>query len=402
MTGIRPFRGAVVRQVVAHDVVSPAYDALTITQRRAFRDEHPHSYLHITRSAQDEPDASTVDNATLVARGRAALEKILDAKLFETHGDPALYVYRLRLAGHEQLGLVCEVPGDYYSTVSLAHEATQPERAALLAEHFTTVRAASSPVACAVRDDGSLAAELKAASTSEPLLVVATEDGLQQAVWRVDDALVEQRLIDHLQHQPLFIIDGHHRSAAIDMLRKRGVTLPVLTAIFPEQSLSLVGFHRLIRPGPEVDPQEMMRRISRRFRVELTSDVATVASGSVAMFVHHQWHIVHFDEPPISGPAQVRLGSLDPVVLEREILRTIVDPMGGYDVTYMPDTEPFSVIVTTAEQQGRIPIFVPPVAISDMMAVAAGGEVMPPKSTYFTPKVRSGVFLRLLDDEVSS
>lgn len=398
MSGIRPFRGSVVRQVVAHDVVSPAYDALTVQQRRAFRTDHPNSYLHVTRSAQDESDADTVDNATLVARGRAALEKLLEQNLFDDHGGPAFYIYRLRLAGHQQTGLVCEIPGDYYSAVSLAHEATRSERAALLAEHFTTVRAASSPVACAVRDaDGTLESELKAASQSEPLLVVTTEDGLQQAVWRIDDVDLESRLIDTLQHQPLFIIDGHHRSAAIEHLHQQGETLPVLTAIFPEQSLSLVGFHRLLKLGSEIDSKEVLRRISRRFRVELTSDVTTVAAGSVALFLDETWYIVHFDEPPVGGSAQIRLGALDPVVLEREILRTIVGSMGTYDVSYMPDTEPFSVIVATAKSQGRIPLFVPPVAIDDMMAVAAGGEVMPPKSTYFMPKVRSGVFLRLLD-----
>lgn len=387
--------------MVAHDVVSPAYDALTVEQRRAFRADHPHSYLHVTRSAQDEADAATVDNATLVARGRAALEEIVAKELFADHGSPAFYVYRLRLAGHEQTGLICEIPADYYATVSLAHEATQPERAALLAEHFMTVKAASSPVACAVRDDGTLEAELTAASQSEPLLVVTTDDGLQQAVWRIEDPAAEDRLIDHMQHQPLFIIDGHHRSAAIDLLRSQGVRVPVLTAIFPEQSLSLVGFHRLVRPAPHVDQSELMRRISRRFRVELTSDVTTAEPGSVALFVQNEWHIVHFDERPVSGSAQVRLGSLDPVVLEREILQAILGPMGEFDVTYMPDTEPFAAIVAVAQDDGRIPIFVPPVAIGDMMAVATGGEIMPPKSTYFVPKVRSGVFLRLLDDELS-
>ena len=145
MTGLQPFRGQVVRQDSAHDVVSPAYDALSVTQRQQFRADHPLSYLHVTRSAEDEPDAATIDNATLVARGRAALERLLERELFVSHGAPAFYAYRLVDGAHAQCGLVCEVPSDYYRSVAKPHESTRAERADLLATHFLTVKAASSP-----------------------------------------------------------------------------------------------------------------------------------------------------------------------------------------------------------------------------------------------------------------
>ena len=398
MTGIHPFRGMLVRPDAAHDVVSPAYDAMGADQRRTFRAQHPHSYLHVTRSADDEPDAATVDNATLVQRGRVALEQLIDASLFEPVGDPALFMYRLIDDGHVQCGLVCEMPSEYYHSVARPHEATQAARAALLAEHFETVRAASSPVACAVRDDGSLEQQLnEVAQSSEPVLDFATDDGLRQSVWRVNDAGLAQRIATQLEGQALFIIDGHHRSEANRQMLAAGQSVPVLAAVFPEQSLRLVGFHRLVKLQPAVEVDEIIRRIGRRFRVETVSDVASVLPGRVAFVANGEWHVVWFDEPPIGGGAAIRLGSLDPVVLEREILRAIIGDEAIVDVTYAPDTDSFGAIVDQAKLEGRVPFFVPPVANEDMMAVAEGGEIMPAKSTYFTPKVRSGIFLRLLE-----
>lgn len=398
MTGLQPFRGQVVRQDSAHDVVSPAYDAMSVSQRQQFRAEHPSSYLHVTRSAEDEPDAATVDNATLVARGRAALERLIQRELFVTHGAPAFYVYRLVEGVHAQCGLVCEVPSEYYRSVSKPHEATSVERSDLLAEHFLTVKAASSPIACAVRDDGFLERELHAVTHAEPVLDITGDDGLQQTVWRINDVEAEHRIMDRLRGESLFIIDGHHRSAANQRLDDQGVSLPVLTTVFPEQALHLVGFHRLIRLHDDVDETDILHAIRRRFRIETVSDVATVAPSQVAMVLAGERHLIHFDERPIAGGALILLGSMDPVVVEREILEGIIGRFGSYQTAYTPDIEPFAVIEVEAADRGQIPIFVPPVAIEDMMAVAECGVIMPAKSTYFTPKVRSGVFLRIFDE----
>ena len=264
--------------------------------------------------------------------------------------------------------------------------------------HFLTVKAASSPIACAVRDDGSLERELHAVTHTEPVLDITGDDGLQQTVWRINDVEAEHRIMDRLRGEPLFIIDGHHRSAANQRLDSQGVSLPVLTTVFPEQSLHLVGFHRLLTLDDDVDQADILLAIQRRFRVETVSDVATVAPGQVAIVLGGERHLVHFDERPVEGGASILLGSLDPVVLEREVLESIVGRFGSYQTAYTPDIEPFAIIEAEAIAHDQIPIFVPPVAIEDMMAVAEGDVIMPAKSTYFTPKVRSGVFLRMFDE----
>lgn len=400
--GVGPFRGQIVRAEAADEVVSPAYDAMSVERRRAFRRENPLSYLHVTRSAEDEPDAETVDSATLARRGRASLETLIDRGCFGRPAEPAFYAYRLVEGSHTQTGVVCEVAGHHMARVGRPHEATQPGRTALLAEHFRVVRAASSPVACAVRDDGRLERLLDTVTSSRPMLDLRGTDDIRQSVWRIPDGADTARLRALLSNSSLYIIDGHHRSAALEQLRAEGIELPVLAAVFPEQSLYLVGFHRLLRLDDRIDAAEFLRRVARRFPIEETTALFTVAAGTIAMVVDGRWFRVHFDERPIRGGARIRLGSLDPVVLDREILRAIVGDGGPADITYTPDTRPFPEIVEDASAAGRIPIFVPPVSIDDMMAVADGGLIMPAKSTYFTPKVRSGLFLRRFEDQFGS
>lgn len=393
---VGPFRGLVVTADAAREVVSPAHDALTADRRRAHRAAHPDSYLHVTRAAEDEPDANTVDDATLVQRGRRSLERLLKHDRFAA-GAAAFYVYRLVDGGHAQCGVVCEFAPRHFLAHARPHEATRPERAALLSLHLAEVAASSSPIACAVADDGALERELQAVTVGSPILDLTGDDGVQQTVWRVDDQGIAERLTRLLAAETLFIIDGHHRSAAVRDLLERGIEVPVLVAIFPEQSLHLVGFHRLVALPPALTGGELVRRIRRRFRVETRPPLASVAAGQIAMVVEGQWLVVQFDEPPVAGGPLIRLGSLDPVVLEREILEAIIGAAGPFDITYVPDIDPFAMIAARAADEDRIPMFVPPVAIHDMMTVAEGGLILPAKSTYFTPKVRSGIFLRLFD-----
>ncbi|MEM7092988.1 MAG: DUF1015 family protein [Actinomycetota bacterium] len=399
MVAVRPFQGQIVRADRVGEVVSPAYDALTVAQRRQYRVDHPLCYLHVTRSAPDEDDADTVDNATLVRRGRAALERLLAADVLDAAGTPTLLVYELERGDHRQRGVVCEILGSEFRRAARPHEDTRPERAALLAEHFSHVRAASSPVACTIEVGARLAAALDTVGAESLVLEHEGGDGLIQRVWRVDHAATESEILASLANDDIYIIDGHHRAAANGQILDSGHDVPVLAAIFPPESLSLAGFHRLIRLPERLSEADLVKAVSRRFRVEPHQDRREPQGGSVAMYADGSWHTVHFDERPVSGSPLVRLGSLDPTIVEREIVRAIVARNEGTaDVDYMPDEGDSQAVADHAATEGRVPILVPAVTVADMVEVADGGLTMPAKSTYFVPKVRSGLFIRLLDE----
>lgn len=399
MVAVRPFRGHVARPHRVGEVVSPAYDALTVAQRRQYRADHPLCYLHVTRSAPDEDDAETVDNATLVQRGRNALESLLDADVFEPLDGASYLVYELETDEHRQRGVVCEVMGSDFQDGARPHEATQPARAALLADHFRHVKAASSPVACTLEVGARLERALHHDTGLDLLFEHDGDDGLRQRVWRVIDPELEAEIEASLANDDLYIIDGHHRAAANAQLLAAGDDVPVLCAVFPPESLSLSGFHRLLALPPEMDDAEFVQRVSRRFSVHADDQMRLPEQGSVSLFAAGRWHTVRFDERPISGSAQVRLGSLDPSIVERELIRAILGRNGAEpDVAYMPDEGDPGGVVEHALADGRVPVLVPAVTVADMVEVADGGLTMPAKSTYFVPKVRSGLFLRLLDE----
>lgn len=402
MVAVEPFAGQIVRPDRIGQVVSPAHDSMTVDQRRRYRSEHPLSYLHVTRSATDEDEGAPIDSTSLAARGRFELERILAADVFAPPGPPSFLVYELGSGDHVQRGLVCEVAGREFRREARPHEATHADRAHLLVDHALTVRAASSPVACTVADGAALAHALQHAARRPPALVHRSDDGLVQRVWRVDDPADGASLSDALAGQHLYIIDGHHRAEANAQLVERGLEIPLLTTVFPPSSLRLAGFHRLVRLPPGTDDTTFIRQVARRFRVARTDGLEPPVSGAVAVLAGRHWYRVEFDERPVAGGPVVRLGSLDPCIVERELIGAIAARDRPADVVYMPDEDSLDAVVLEARRTGRVPILVAPVTVDDMIEVADGGLTMPPKSTYFTPKVRSGLFLRRYDDLLES
>lgn len=402
MVSVEVFSGRIAAQDRVGEVVSPAYDALSSEQRRAYRVAHPLSYLHVTRSAPDEDDATTVTTESLVARGRAALNRIRVARAFADEAVNAFVVYELETKTHRQRGIVCEVPAQSFRDHALAHEATRIERSELLARHFVGVGAASSPVACAVVDDASLQHAIDASATGAPFLVCDTGDGLTQRLWKVTSATHASTISTALASKSLYIVDGHHRAAANSSLLDQGISLPLLAAIFPAGAMQLVGFHRLVRLPVGMTESEFLDRVGRRFRVTQAVLTPEQQPDQVVIRARGSWHVVHLDERPSHGSVTVREGSLAPSVVEREIVNAIVGrDHDDVDVVYVPDTRSAEKVAALAAAEQRIAILVPPVTMDDVVEVANGAAAMPAKTTFFTPKVRSGLFLRSYDKELA-
>lgn len=397
MNSIHPLSGHLISSKWAAEVVAPAFDSLTVTQRKEFRLQNPNTYMHVTRSASDEPDGDVVDERTLTMRGRDSLNRLRSLGAFERLEKPAFFAYRLGGEG-APVALIAEYPADLFARNTIPHEEVQPERVSLLADHMKIVGAVSSPIALASGTDGLLAPGLETVQNYEPLLDFETVDGERQTIWQLPEdlgAAMAEVLID----EPLFIIDGHHRASANRMLLDAGIGLPVLVAVFPKRALNLRSFHRMVRLPPKLSETDFLAGIKRRFRVEEISELKPPEHSTIAIYLDGSWHRVLFDEPPITGSAIVKRGSLDAVVLEREILRPLArNRFGTVDVTYASAGRGFHGLRELAHKAGRVPIAVPPATIEEMMEVAEGGLTMPAKSTFFTPKVRGGIFLRVYRD----
>lgn len=418
MARIEPTIARLIQPHWARRVPSPAHDLLAADDRRRYVAGNPDSFLTVTRGPEDVAPGEVWDSARAVAESRRSLERLLDAGAW---GDrpprPALFLYRLSVAGgpggeeepHSQVGIVGNLSvDDYEEGVIRVHEQVHEHRTQHLADHLAGLRIQSSPVALAHRADPALSALVAGITAArEPELDFTSADGLHQQVWRADEPELIRAVQDALADMPLYVIDGHHRSAAAAAHRRAHPDSEaahwLFGAVFAADELRNEPFHRVVHG---IDPDELVALVGRTFPVRavapdaVSAEVAGRRPEEVALLTGGRWYLV--DLGPLPAPGETGHGAdvlagLDVVRLEERVLR----PLLG---------------ITTASPQGRISYRVAdaghgslevwrtdadealwlmrPVPMDAVLDAADAGRAMPPKSTFFQPKARSGVFLR--------
>jgi uncharacterized protein (DUF1015 family) len=399
MSTLLPFPARIVRAEWAEQVVSPMHDALSREERAAILAERPYAWLHVSRTPDDAPDGQDADPETLDEANSAALRRLLDAGLFDEFPEPALYVYRLRSRDHVQTGIVGEVPPQaFVDGRVLGHEGVQPERVDALGLHLARLGARSTLVALMFRADDDVREIVDATTDGAPLRRFGAED-LEQTVWRIDDAEAIGRIRERLDHQPLYITDGHHRAMASVELweragRPEGTGVPAV--LFPDDELRMLGFHRRIVGPLPISVDDLLSRLRERLTV-IEGHTQPVERGVFGLYVGGRWYRLVL--PP--DEAAVGVASLDVSRLHREVL----EPIFGFGESGDPGLEFVSDAVPLDELTGRVDddrgaafTLMPP-TFDQGVHVADRSEQMPAKATYFDPKPQSGLFLRIGKEE---
>lgn len=373
-----PLRCLVVDPAIARDVVAPAYDSLTDAQRRAWADAHPRSWLNCIRGADGGSPAA--ERAAMVSN-RRALEHILDTGTFRRHGR-ALYVYRMTDGDHRQTAIVGEVPTDIIGTEGLrVHEAVHERRVETLRLHIEIVGATSSPVAVTWRSDESVDDVLAGVTSGRAHIDVVDDDEVRQEMWSVDDDIAIAELTAGIGRRPLYIVDGHHRSAAAAAYAGRGEIRSehdrhLLVAAFPMHHLRVAPFHRVVASAIDVGRLRTARRVDEP-QLEVHATAVHDSEG--------RWWQVDLDGAP---------GDLDVERLHRSVLDEQLG-IGADDprIDHVAGGEDLDAFARRAA--GSTGFALAPVAVPDVLDRADEGRLMPPKATYFHPKVRSGLLARL-------
>ncbi|MEE9416494.1 MAG: DUF1015 family protein, partial [Acidimicrobiales bacterium] len=316
---------------------------------------------------------------------------------------PSLLIYRLRLGDHSQTGVVGLMPVEALSDGRIRkHEGVRPSRTELLARHLEVVGAASSPVALSHRPNVAMHQLISEIESTPPSLDVDA-GGVHQTVWRTTLAQGDQ-LRELFAGEILYITDGHHRSAATEVAAARnGTTTPfgsMLAVSFPAEQLRVLPFHRRIAHSNGLTSQELISAIGKVAEVsELRegSNKRPVNPGEVTLYVDHHWHLVSLPDgrtDPVS--------KLDVTMLQELILRPIlgiVEQNSDPALEFVADPVGIDELVRRCDIDGGVAFVVAATSVEQIMEVADSHELMPPKSSYFNPKPRSGVFLRVLADE---
>ena len=394
-------------------VPSPAIDSLEPSERRRFIEDNPDSYLTVTRSPDDVEPGEVWNAEAALAASKAALRRLLDRGAFTPPRRPALYLYRLTDGDHRQLGIVGGVSVDDYDRgVVRIHEQVKPPRAQHLADQLGGLGVQSSPITLAHRPNAALTEIVRPiADHNRPAVEMTADDGLHQEIWEVVDVDVVAAVQSALAGEALYLIDGHHRAAAASTHRAEvtdaeggaGLDL-MLSAVFPITELKSESFHRWLHHD---DPAVLLAELEAVAAIRPAADLDAVLSrrtDELALWTGGRWHLV--SAPPgeegghSPGTAEWSIARLDPVRLDRRILGPVlgIDQTGASDrLRYLHGMADRDDLMRIESVHRGAVWALRPVPMDALLAVSDAGLTMPPKSTYFVPKVRSGVFLRSLD-----
>lgn len=396
MSLLEPFPARIVRPEWADHVVSPMQDSLTPEERAALMAERPYSWLHVSRTPDDLPPGG--DETALVEVASSALQRLIDAGVFEDFPEPALYVYRLRSAEHTQTGIVGEVPHEaFVEGRVLGHEGVQPERVDALEMHLERVGATSTLVALMFRADDDVRKIVEAA-TEEPPLRSFGRDDLEQTVWRIGDPDAIDRMRERLDRQVLYITDGHHRAtASVDLWERAGRPQDggVPAVLFPDDELQMLAFHRRVVGPLPMDVDELLSALRERVTVE-SRPPDPDERGAFGMYVGGRWYRL----VPGADGSGGGVGSLDVTRLHREILEPIFGfgSAGDPSLEFVSAAVPVEELTRRVDEDGGAAFTLVAPTFEQFVDVADRGEQMPAKATFFDPKPRAGLFLSVRND----
>jgi len=389
-------------------VAAPPYDVVSRSEAAELAAGNPLSFLHVGRSDIDLPPETDPHDPAVYARARANLDHLLKEGIFLQEAEPSLYLYELTMDGRSQLGVVgCVSVDDYARDVIKKHEKTRKDKEDDRTTHLLTLNAHAEPVFLTHQSTPFLT-QLNAKVTSgEPLYDFVTRDGVRQQVWKIRDTA---SYVDAFRRIGVgYVADGHHRSAsawrAAERLRA-GNPSPTgneeyewfLAVLFPANQLRILPYNRVVKDLGSLSPEQFLRRLSEVGTLTPAPTPEPGAPGSFGIYVGGQWYRLTLDPGSIDTAHPVR--SLDVSLLHERILEPI---LGIGDVRTDPRIDFVGGIRGTGELKRRVDsgeaavaFAMYPVSVQQLMAISDAGEIMPPKSTWFEPKLKSGLFVHTL------
>jgi len=402
---IRPFAG--LRPVAgrAEDVVAPPYDVLSTAEARVRAAGRPWSFLHISKPEIDLPETTDPHAPEVYAQAASNLQTMVQQGILVRDTEPCYYVYRLLMGEHRQIGLVAAASVAAYDSNRIRrHEFTRPDKEDDRVRQIEALNAQTGPVLLAYESRADVDALLETVTIGEPDVDLKADDGIGHALWVVRDyALIEQIGNAFDAMKALYIADGHHRSAAASRVaaRRRGNGSAdwFLTVIFPHLQMQILDYNRVVRDLAGHSAESFLARVAENF--QLTPSAAAVhpqGPGTFGMYLAGQWYqlVIHSEMIP-SDP----VGRLDVSLLADRLLAPVLgidDPRRDTRIDFIGGIRGLTELEQRVDRgEMAVAFSMYATRMEDLMAVADAGEVMPPKSTWFEPKLADGLVSLVLD-----
>lgn len=396
------------RPDLAKAIAAPPYDVFDRAGAAAYVAAHPRTFLAVERPETSFGPEHDPYAADVYARAHDLLAERVNAGELLRDGTPCFYLYRLRTVAHEQTGIVAAFSvDDYTNGVICRHELTRPEKEDDRLRHIEATTCQTGPVFLAYRENPVMEALVEAAKTAEPLYDFRDEDRVRHTVWRVARPAAVESIRLMLEHVGrAYIVDGHHRAAAAVRLCQRMRTEEgtghtgdeaynfFLGALFPASQLACAPYDRVVADAAGLSEDELARALEAAgFAVGERQEepVSPAERGTFGLRAFGAWRKLAFCDERPDDPA----AGLDVSILQERVLGPVLgvtDPREDARLSFVGGGD-LAELERRAGEKG-VAFSLAPASASDLMAVADAGELMPPKSTWFTPKLASGLFVR--------
>lgn len=413
MATVKPFKAIRPNAKYADKVISLPYDVMNRREAAEMAADNPYSFLHICRAEIDMPEQENAYDKSIYEKARDNIAKRLESGVFVQDDRPTLYIYRQIMDGRVQTGIVgCVAVDEYQNNTIKKHEFTRVEKEQDRINHFDVCDADTEPVFLTYRDDKRIRSIIEGyAANHAPEYDITSDDGIHHTLWVIDDPEIVTSLSELFTEIPaLYIADGHHRSAsACKVGLKRREEHPDYTGdeefnffmavIFPENDLKIFDYNRVVKDLNGNSKQEFLDKIKTAgFDVEEKGDEIYHPEGKhvFSMFLDGRWYKLTAKDAII--PDHVT-ESLDVAVLQNNLLHPILgieDPRTDKRIDFVGGIRGLQELEKRVNEDMEVAFAVYPVDINDLLRVADNNMVMPPKSTWFEPKLGSGLFIHSL------
>lgn len=413
MARIKPFNGLRPKKSIAPQLATLPYDVVNVEEARQYKKD-PYHFYHVTRAEIDLPESIDVHSMQVYEKAKENLDQLMADKVMVQDDDPCYYIYELVMDGRSQTGLICGSScDDYFEGVIKKHEFTRPEKELDRINHIKTTRAQTGIVFLAYKDQDDvqhIISDWK--KNNEPTYDFVAEDGIRHIFWVVDD-YAKVASITRLFEEKVpctYIADGHHRAASAGKvckeMRDAGMSITgdesfnyFITCIFPESQLVIMDYNRVVKDLNGLSEEQFINALKQDFEVEKKgkTQVKPTKAHEFGLYIDDNWYQLTakpntFKTDPI--------GILDVTILQENVLSKILninDPRTDKRVDFVGGIRGLGALEKRVDSGDMAAAFsCYPVSIQQLFDIADSGKVMPPKSTWFEPKLRDGLVVYLI------
>lgn len=415
MAVIRPFRALRPSRESAPSVSSVPYDVVNREEAKQAAEGYPLSFLRITRSELELDKSINAYSEEVYKRAKENLEKIKKEAPLELEDKPHFYIYRLIMDGRPQIGISATFSvDDYDNDIIMKHEKTRKEKEDDRTNHIITTKAQTGVVFLTYRGvEDNNAVVNKTIKETAPLYDFTSTDGIQHTVWILPEEFNNKIIKGVAATKKLYIADGHHRAASAGRARKvMKEKNPgdngseeynyFIAVLFPADQLKILPYNRIVYDLNGLNKNEFLERVRDKFTISKTDDKAPSSKRSFGMYLNSEWYKLQVRDSVLASNSLAKsvAETLDVSILQDNLLNPVLgidDPRTNKRIDFVGGirgTAELEKLVNSGKAVVAFSLF--PVTVDDLMKISDAGEIMPPKSTWFEPKLRDGLLVHLI------